>query len=103
MSFTEGLKEFKAGRFMTAIDIFSTVIEKDDKNHKAWNALGVCYSSLRKFEEADRCFRNAIAIFPGSETYIKNRLINKRKIQNQSFAWEKPREYLSYWETGSRK
>jgi tetratricopeptide (TPR) repeat protein len=101
MSFTEGLKEYKAGRYKTAIEYFSKVIEKDDRNHKAWNAMGVCYSSLRMYEDADRCFRNAIAIFPESPVYMNNRMKNRKNIPSHQFAWEEPEEDYPVPETGS--
>jgi Flp pilus assembly protein TadD len=88
MSFTEGLREFKAGRYEKAIEFFSRVTEENRHNHKAWNALGVCYSHLEKYEEAERCFRNAIAASPDSDIYLNNCLKNKRKIAEAGFQWE---------------
>lgn len=90
MSFVKGLAEFKNGRHEKAVEFFRLVILSDDQNHKAWNALGVCYSILHKYDDADRCFRNAIAISPHSVIYHKNRLKNKRNIPSRIHAWDEP-------------
>jgi Flp pilus assembly protein TadD len=95
MSFIEGLKEYKAGRYEKAIELFQLVTEKDYGNHKAWNALGVCYSFYRKYEDADRCFRTAIAIFPQSAVYFNNRRKNRRKMLARVFEWEARYEVFS--------
>lgn len=95
MSFTEGLKEFKAGRYARAVEFFSLVTDRDDQNHKAWNAMGVCFSSLGKYEEADRCFQNAIGILPSSDVYMRNRMKNRRKIETHHFSWEAEEEEVS--------
>ena len=36
--FDEGISLIKSGKFEEAIDIFSELVEKDERNHKAWNA-----------------------------------------------------------------
>jgi len=39
--FQNGLKEYKAGNFDKADELFRQAVDEDDQNHKAWNALGI--------------------------------------------------------------
>jgi tetratricopeptide (TPR) repeat protein len=79
MSFDDGMKEFKRGRYFEAARHFAAVTDADDQNHKAWNALGICLSKTGEYGEADICFENALTLQPDNETYKKNKLGNDRK------------------------
>jgi hypothetical protein len=70
--FQAGLIEFRNGNYELAGALFQEVLEIDDQNHKAWNALGIVCSKLDKKGDAATCFENALMIEPGNITYQKN-------------------------------
>lgn len=80
MTLTEGLRLLREGKYLDASEVLNAVIEINDQDPKAWNALGiVCFKVGRK-EDAATCFENALMIEPGNITYQKN----FDKIQNFS-------------------
>ena len=81
MSFDEGMQAFKAGDYTRAAEHFVAVTEKDENNHKAWNALGICLSKTGEFEQAGICFENAVTLDPGNDTYRRNKEKNDKKRQ----------------------
>lgn len=70
--FDEGISLIKAGRFEEAIDIFSELVERDERNHKAWNAYGVALSQTVHKESAIHCFENALHLDPENKVYRRN-------------------------------
>lgn len=83
--FRQGITLFKSGKYQEAAEIFHRVTEKDEYNHKAWNALGVALTKIGDRENAQLCFENAHQIDPDNPTYLKN-LVNltrkKKPIKN---------------------
>ena len=75
--FDEGISLIKAGKFEEAIDIFSELVEKDERNHKAWNAYGVALSQTIHDESAIHCFENALRLDPDNKIYLRN--LNRAK------------------------
>jgi len=79
--FRKGIDLFKSGKYQEASDIFLQLIEKDDRNHKAWNALGVVYTRTGRYEEADDCYGKALSIAPGTAPYQRNQERNRSNLQ----------------------
>jgi hypothetical protein len=84
--FSQGLSYFKSGKYEEALDIFQELTEKDDSNHKAWNALGVTLAKMGEHDSARICFHNALVYDPDNATYKKN----LEKLEPE----EKPRKKL---------
>lgn len=72
--FAEGISLIKSGDVDKASDIFSELVEKDEKNHKAWNAYGVALSQTTHIDSAIHCFENALALDPQNPVYRRNLL-----------------------------
>lgn len=81
MSYSTGMEAFKAGNYQIAADAFMEVVNEDENNHKAWNALGVVYTKTGQYEHADTCYENALTLAPGTAAYERNREKNKEKWQ----------------------
>lgn len=73
-SFSQGLSLFKSGKYQEASEKFLQIINQNEGNHKAWNALGVSLSKIGDRENAKLCFENAVALDPNNITYNKNLL-----------------------------
>lgn len=72
-SFHKGLKAYRDGNYQEAIQLLYTAVSENEKNHKAWNALGVTFSKIGKIEEAVNCYDNALKYDPGNTSYEQNR------------------------------
>lgn len=70
--FNKGISFLKNEKTEEAIDIFSELVEKDDKNHKAWNAFGVALSQTAHKDSAIHCFENALSLDPENTVYKRN-------------------------------
>jgi len=57
MSYQSGMNAYKTGNYQQAIDAFHSVIESDEQNHKAWNALGVQRKQCSPAPSRGRCPR----------------------------------------------
>lgn len=79
MTYEQGLVLFKSGNYQAAAEQFAGVTEKDERNDKAWNALGICLSKVGQVDQAAQCFENALAISPDNATYRKNYNGNEAK------------------------
>ncbi|NLV27608.1 MAG: MBL fold metallo-hydrolase [Methanomicrobiales archaeon] len=75
--FDQGISFLKNGKIEEAIEIFSELVEKDDQNHKAWNAFGVALSHTDNLESAIHCFEKAHAIDPDNDIYRRNMIRSK--------------------------
>ena len=65
------IKYFKEGEFQQAIDIFSNILEHEDDNAEIYNNMGLAYSKLGKFEQAEKAFTKSIKLNPLiPQTYI---------------------------------
>lgn len=82
MSYDEGKEEFKKGNYHKAAKKFQELIDKNENDDKAWNSLGVCYSKLEQYENANICFENALTINGDNSIYKKNFEKNKIKIKS---------------------
>ncbi|MDD1729418.1 MAG: PKD domain-containing protein [Methanospirillum sp.] len=78
--FDEGMQAFTKREYNSAIALFLQATKEDEKNHKAWNALGVTLVKTHQYKDADTCFKIAIDLAPGNGIYIKNQLSNRSKI-----------------------
>lgn len=86
--FRKGISLFKSGNFQEASTIFLQILDIDEKNHKAWNALGVVYTSLGNYSQADVCYEKALALAPETAPYQRNLERNRANIElkeNQLF------------------
>jgi tetratricopeptide (TPR) repeat protein len=81
--YAEGLKAYRFANYETAYELFLGIVESNDQNVKAWNALGVVCTKLGRIEDALICFENAYTIEPENSTYKKN-LQNLQKKQLSS-------------------
>lgn len=70
--FDKGISLLKNGKIEEAIDIFSELVEKDEQNHKAWNAFGIALSHTDHKDSAIHCFENALSIEPDNTIYKRN-------------------------------
>jgi tetratricopeptide (TPR) repeat protein len=89
--FQDGVRLFKEGKYIEAVEKLHTVASAEQKNHKAWNALGVALSKTGDLDQAIICFENAITINPDNQTYKKNleRARAKRFLINLPLPTEK--------------
>lgn len=87
-SFHEGLKAYRDGRYQEAIQLLYEAVADNEKNHKAWNALGVTFSKLGRFEDALNCYENALKYDPGNLSYEQN----KDQIVEKAFRQITPTE-----------
>jgi tetratricopeptide (TPR) repeat protein len=53
-------------KFDRARELFARVSEKDPKNVRAFFSLGAIFERQKKFDEADKAFRNALVLAPDS-------------------------------------
>ncbi|MDD1729812.1 MAG: MBL fold metallo-hydrolase [Methanospirillum sp.] len=88
--FNEGLSLIKSGNIEEAIEIFSELIEKDERNHRVWNAYGVALSQTDRKESAIHCFGNALALDPGNPAYLRN--LNRISNPSEKKPRQKPAE-----------
>jgi len=72
MTLSEGLQLFRDGKYDEASEKILEVVQNDENNHKAWNALGVVLSKTGQKDDAQSCFENAVQLDPDNETYKKN-------------------------------
>jgi len=76
----QAMAQYKAGAWKDAAEIFHEIVESDQSHHRAWNAYGICLTKLGLYNEAARCYENALALQPGNASYEKNRHINAGKM-----------------------
>lgn len=62
--FNEAFEIHKAGNLEQAIDLYLEILKEEKENSQVWNLLGVLYSQLRDFVEAEFCIKNAITLNP---------------------------------------
>lgn len=68
----EGVRLFKSKEYKESAEIFSKIVQLDENNHKAWNALGVTNSKIGDEKLAYICFKKAITLEPNNPIYRKN-------------------------------
>ena len=63
-SLNEAIECYKKGEFQQAIDIFSNILEHEDDNAEIYNNMGLCYTKLGNFEQAEKSFTKSIKLNP---------------------------------------
>ena len=71
--YNKGIEAYRRGDITHAIDLLTRVVETNEAEHKAWNALGVAFAKAGKYMDADICFGNAVMLDPDIEIYTRNR------------------------------
>ena len=67
----EAIELYKQGKFQEAIDIFSNILEHEDDNAEIYNNMGLCYTKLGNFEQAEKSYTKSIKLNPLiPQTYI---------------------------------
>ena len=62
---------FKERKYKEAVDAFSSVLETEPDNADVYNNLGVSYSCLGNFEQAENFYTKAIELDPElAQAYI---------------------------------
>ena len=83
MSFPDGIKAIKARNYHLAAYFFREIVNEDDSNHKAWNALGFVNTKLGNYKEAAICYQKALLLAPGTIPYERNKEKNDSLIKNK--------------------
>ena len=68
-----GVDAYRRGELQKASDLLMQVVEASEEDHRAWNALGVVFTRMGKYEDAEVCFDNALTLDPSNEVYMRNR------------------------------
>jgi tetratricopeptide (TPR) repeat protein len=81
----EGVRLWKAKQGDQAIDKFQQVIRLDSQNGQAYFSLGVAYEAKGAFDQADQCYRAALAIDPNNKDCAEAlKAIHKKLAVRQS-------------------
>jgi len=67
-----GKKQYRAGNFGVAEKHFRRAVEGHPRDAEAWLGLAACYDRLRRFELADRAYKQAILIAGPSAEILNN-------------------------------
>lgn len=76
-----GVDAYRRGELQKASDLLMQVVEASEEDHRAWNALGVVFTKMSKYEDAEVCFENALTLDPSNEVYMRNREKNNGHIK----------------------
>lgn len=68
-----GVKHFQAGAFGLAQENFQRAVERSPRDATAWVGLAASYDRLRRFDLADRAYRQAIGLGGVTVTILNNR------------------------------
>ena len=71
-TFQDGVRLYKEGKYIEAVEKLHAVASAEHTNHKAWNALGVALSKTGDLDQSIICFENALSLDPANKTYIVN-------------------------------
>jgi Flp pilus assembly protein TadD len=82
--FKKGISRFKEGQYQDALGFFLKATKEDKQNHKAWNALGVTYSRLETYADANSCFHAALRLDPDNQAYLDNLKKNRVHMRKNS-------------------
>lgn len=83
MTFQDGVTLFKSGDYNAAAEHFYQVTQENEKNHKAWNALGTCLSKMGRYSDANTCFTYAIRLDADNDIYKKNKRNNEIYLKKE--------------------
>jgi tetratricopeptide (TPR) repeat protein len=67
-----GKKQYRANNFGVAEKHFRRAVESHPRDAEAWLGLAACYDRLRRFELADRAYKQAILIVGPSAEILNN-------------------------------
>src|SRR4029077_17134969 len=67
-----GKKQFRAGNYGIAERYFRRAVETHPRDAEAWVGLAAAYDRLRRFELADRAYKQAIAIIGPTPELLNN-------------------------------
>lgn len=67
-----GKKQFRARNFGLAEKHFRRAVESSPRDAEAWVGLAASYDRLKRFDEADRAYRQAIAILGPTPEILNN-------------------------------
>jgi tetratricopeptide (TPR) repeat protein len=59
-----GLAMFQTGRFEDAIRYFNKILEINTRDPKIWYNKGTALFQLKRYHEAEKCFKQSLAIDP---------------------------------------
>ena len=76
--YKNGIEAYRRGELQKASDLLMQVVEASEEDHRAWNALGVVFTRMKKYEDAEVCIENALTLDPSIELYMRNREKNQR-------------------------
>ncbi|WP_373839546.1 tetratricopeptide repeat protein [Methanospirillum sp.] len=79
--YKKGIDAYRRGELQKASELLVQVVETTEEDHRAWNALGVVFTKMKRYEDADVCFENALVLDSSNEVYIRNRERNKGHIK----------------------
>ncbi|TCV83399.1 tetratricopeptide repeat protein [Sulfurirhabdus autotrophica] len=82
--FNLGIALRDQGRFDEACLEFQELVTKQPQHADAFNALGYVYMRIENLDEAERCFRSALAVnnmFPDALTNLGNVLASRQRIE----------------------
>lgn len=77
--FNKALGLMNAGKFKEAIPLYKEILAMLQFDPVSWNNLGVAYWHLLEWKEANKCFKNVLAIDPTDRKASKNLRILKEE------------------------
>lgn len=79
--YKKGIEAYRRGDLSQASHHLMQVVETDEHDHRAWNALGVVLTKMGKYQDADVCFENALILDQGNAVYERNRVKNSSHVK----------------------
>jgi len=67
-----GIAYTESGRNEAAIQTIRFYLQHDRENDEAWEAMGCAHLRRKEFDEAERCFKQAIEIAPENASVLRN-------------------------------
>ncbi len=96
--FRQGVAQFKSGNYQEASTFFLRIIDQDEENHKAWNSLGVVYTKIGRYVEADECYEKALTLAPNTAPYQRNQERNRANMEPKEISlFEDESENADTW------
>lgn len=67
-----GIAYTESGRNEAAIQAIGFYLKHDQNNAEAWEAIGCAHLRRKEFDDAERCFKQAIEIAPENASVLRN-------------------------------
>lgn len=64
-------RKLLAGNYMETIDLYERALKIDDSDVSVWNNLGFAYRQIHDFDNAERCYREALRRDPNDQKAFK--------------------------------